>query len=123
MLTIDRVEKMDLVVAAIEKMQQQGYSEIKAELDGFEKPKSYKNATTGTELIPDFTAIKGGKTHIFELGIKTDKIQDLKSKWLFLNTISTMKGNVFIVLTMRGHMKFAETLLKELDIEVKMIRI
>jgi len=34
-----------------------------------------------------------------------------------------MKGNVFIVLTMRGHMKFAETLLKELDIEVKMIRI
>ena len=49
-------------------------------------------------------------------GYETPKPTLLKSKWLYLDTLSRMKSNRFRIITFRGHYKFTDTLLNELNL-------
>ncbi len=84
-----------------------GYSDIKADTEGYETPKSYLKRGSEISITPDIVAEKEGKKHIFDLGLKSEKPRLLKSKWLFLNTLSQLKSYRFQLITIRGHYKFS----------------
>ena len=76
----------------------------------------HQNPLTKKEVIlasrPDIVAEKEGRKHYFELSLKSEKPRLLKSKWLFLNTLSTLKSQQFRLITTKGHYKFTNEMLR-----------
>ena len=101
-----------------------GYSNIKADLEGYESPKSYHKKGSDVDVTPDIVAEKEGRKHIFDLSLKSEKPRLLKSKWLFLNTLSQIKSYRFRLITMRGHYKFTNETVGAINLEtVKLLKI
>lgn len=101
-----------------------GYENIKADIEGFETPKSYHKKGSDITITPDIVAEKEGRKHIFDISLKTSKTNLLKSKWLFLNTLSALKSHRFRLITTRGHYKFTDEMLSDINLtDKKLIKI
>ena len=116
MIKIEKLENEAILKKSVEHLQARGFDNIKADMDGYESPKSYVKKSSGNAVTPDITATKNGIKYFFDISVKSDKSTLLKSKWLFLDTLSRMKSNRFRIITFRGHYKFTETLLSELNL-------
>ncbi len=116
MIKIEKLENEAILKKSVEHLQARGFDNIKADMDGYESPKSYVKKSSGNAVTPDITATKNGIKYFFDISVKSDKSTLLKSKWLFLDTLSRMKSNRFRIMTFRGHYKFTETLLSELNL-------
>jgi hypothetical protein len=97
-------------------LESRGFQSIKADLEGFEHPKSYLKKGTDSKITPDIVAIKNGRKYIFDISLKSEKRQLLKSKWLLLDTLSRMNSDRFKIITTKGHYKFTTTLMEDLNI-------
>ena len=101
-----------------------GYNDIKADLDGYESPKSYLKKGSDISVTPDIVASKEGRKHIFDLSLKSEQPKLLKSKWLFLNTLSQIKSYRFRLITTRGHYKFTNETVGAINLDtVKLLKI
>ena len=116
MIQIEKQENTDVLIKSVEHLEARGFDNIKADMAGYETPKSYLKKSSGNAVTPDITATKNGVNYVFDISLKSDKSTLLKSKWLFLDTLSRMKSNRFRIITFRGHYKFTETLLGELNL-------
>ena len=124
MIYSDKQKYTDILNSSINYLQQLGFEDIKADTEGFETPKSYSKMNSDVIVTPDIVAQKEGRQHIFELSLKSEEPQLLKSKWLFLNTLSNLKSYRFRLITTRGHIKFTNDMLSELELgEQKPIKI
>ncbi|MDG1571518.1 hypothetical protein OZ410_04270 [Robiginitalea sp. M366] len=119
MIKPQKEEHQELLEKSIEHLEARGFQNIKADMDGYETPKSFIKQSTGNSVTPDITAIKNGRKYLFDLSLKSDAPTLLKSKWLLLDTLSRMKSNRFRIITFRGHYKFTHTLLQELNLNNK----
>ena len=124
MITQDKekyVEELNLSISYLENL---GYSNIKADIEGYDSPKSYHKKGSNIDVTPDIVAEKEGRKHIFDLSLKSQKPRLLKSKWLFLNTLSQIKSYRFRLITTRGHYKFTNETIDELNLDtVKLLKI
>jgi len=93
-----------------------GYDNIKADTDGYETPKSYLKKGSDIAVTPDIVAEKEGRKHIFDLSLKSEEPRLLKSKWLFLNTLSQLKSYRFKLITTRGHYKFSSEVIDDINL-------
>ncbi len=116
MIKIEKQENQDLLQQSVNHLEARGFNNIKADMEGYETPKSYLKKSTGNNVTPDITATKNGIKYFFDISLKSEKPTLLKSKWLFLDTLSRMKSNRFRIITFRGHYKFTDTLLSELNL-------
>lgn len=124
MIQSDKTKYTDILNNSINYLQQLGFEEIKADTDGFETPKSYSKLNSDVIVTPDIVAKKEGRQHIFELSLKSDQPKLLKSKWLFLDTLSKMKSYRFGLITTRGHIKFTNEMINDINLEgPKLIKI
>ena len=115
------VEELKQSIAYLENL---GYSNIKADLEGYESPKSYIKKNGDVEITPDIVAEKENRKYIFDLSLKTVKPQLLKSKWLFLNTLSQIKSYRFKLITARGHYKFTDETVNAINLNsVKLVKL
>ena len=109
---------------SIKYLENLGYEKIKADIDGYETPKSYKKKGSNISITPDIVAEKTGRKHIFDLSLKSEKPRLLKSKWLFLKTLSQIKSYNFKLITLRGHYKFTEETIEDTNLNAeKLIKI
>ncbi|WP_445386390.1 hypothetical protein ACT6NV_06225 [Robiginitalea sp. IMCC44478] len=116
MIKLEKQDNLDVLERSVEHLQSRGFDNIKADMEGYETPKSYIKKSTGNPVTPDITATKNGQKYFFDISLKSEKPVMLKSKWLFLDTLSRMKSNRFRIITFRGHYKFTDTLLEELNL-------
>ncbi|MBC2838191.1 hypothetical protein [Robiginitalea sp. SC105] len=116
MIKVEKQDNIDILEKSIQHLEARGFANIKADMEGFETPKSYTKKSTGNPVTPDITATKNGRKYLFDISLKSEKPTLLKSKWLFLDTLSRMKSNKFRIITFRGHYKFTDTLLQELNL-------
>jgi hypothetical protein len=124
MIQSDKTKYTDILNNSINYLQQLGFEDIKADTDGFETPKSYSKLNSDVIVTPDIVAKKEGRQHIFELSLKSDQPKLLKSKWLFLDTLSKMKSYRFGLITTRGHIKFTNEMINDINLEgPKLIKI
>lgn len=101
-----------------------GYNNIKADTLGYETPKSYHKKGSDINITPDIVAEKEGRKHLFDLSLKSEKPRLLKSKWLFLNTLSQLKSYNFRLITTRGHYKFTNETVDAINLDtVKLMKI
>ncbi|WP_031426846.1 hypothetical protein [Flavimarina sp. Hel_I_48] len=125
MITLDKsTEKnTDFLSETIQYLEDRGFENIKADIEGFETPKSYLKKGSEVSITPDIVAERDGERHIFEISLKSKKPRLLKSKWLFLDVLSNMKQYRFKIVTTRGHYKFTDETLSSINLDKKMIKI
>ncbi|HZW63047.1 MAG TPA: hypothetical protein VFF15_05295 [Flavobacteriaceae bacterium] len=104
---------------SINYLESQGFENIKADVEGFESPKSYLKKGSNITITPDIVAEKEGRKHIFDISLKSSKPKLLKSKWVFLNTLSGLKSQRFKLITTRGHYKFTNQMLEAINLDHK----
>lgn len=119
MVQIDKTENKEFLAKSIDHLEATGFEEIKADIEGYDTPKSYIRKETGNKITPDIVAIKNGKKYFFEISLKSEKPRLLKSKWLFLDTLSRMNSDVFRIITTKGHYKFTDTMLEDINLTNK----
>lgn len=119
MIKMEKEENQDLLQKSVEHLEARGFGDIKVDMTGYESPKSYLKKSSGNSVTPDITASKNGVNYFFDLSLKSEKPTLLKSKWLFLDTLSRMKSERFRIITFRGHYKFTDTMLNELNLGSK----
>jgi hypothetical protein len=124
MIKQDKDHYEDELKQSIAYLENLGYSNIKADLDGYESPKSYIKKNGEIEITPDIVAEKENRKYIFDLSLKTVQPQLLKSKWLFLNTLSQLKSYRFKLITTRGHYKFTNETVNDINLNaIKLVKL
>ncbi|MEX1000578.1 MAG: hypothetical protein WDZ35_00535 [Crocinitomicaceae bacterium] len=124
MLLDEKEEHKELIEKTIKYLEGRGYTEIKADIEGYESPKSFKMKSKDQDVTPDIVAThKNGKIQYIEVGVKSGQPNLLKSKWKFLETLAGMKDRVFRVVSHRGSYQFTDKLMKEIDLKRPSLRI
>ena len=124
MITQDKDKYAEELNNSISYLENLGYNNIKADIEGYETPKSYHKKGSDIDVIPDIVAEKEGRKHIFDLSLKSQKPRLLKSKWLFLNALSQIKSYRFKLITTRGHYKFTNETIDDINLDtIKLLKI
>lgn len=124
MIHSDKEKYSDILSDSITYLEQRGYENIKADMEGYETPKSYHKKGSDINITPDIVATKEGRKHYFDISLKSDEPKLLKSKWLFLNTLTSMRSQKFRLITTRGHYKFTNEMLDDINLtDKKLIKI
>ncbi len=125
MIQIDKnVEKnTEFLTETIEYLENKGFENIKADLEGYDTPHSYTRQETGNALTPDIVAEKRGIKYFFEVSLKSAKPKLLKSKWLLLDTLTKLKDYRFRIVTTKGHLSFTKNMIEDANLNKDFIRI
>ncbi|WP_242133514.1 hypothetical protein [Aestuariivivens marinum] len=119
MVYTDKEKYSNILENSIAYLENKGFENIKADLEGYETPKSYLKKGSDIAVTPDIVATKEGRKHLFDVSLKSEKPKLLKSKWLFLNTLSNLKSYRFKLITTRGHYKFTHEMLDAINLNDK----
>ena len=119
MIQIDRTENKEFLEKSIHHLEATGFENIKADIEGYETPKSYIKKGSDARITPDIVAYKNGMKYYFEISLKSEEPLLLKSKWLFLDALSRLKSNRFRIITTKGHYKFTENMLEDIHLTNK----
>ncbi|WP_258104577.1 hypothetical protein [Marinoscillum sp. MHG1-6] len=112
-----------LLAKAVGKIEQLGYSEIRADLEDYEKPFELKGKTNDINFVPDLTARKGNSKTYFEISQKVEDTRELVNKWKLLETLSKMKNGNFKIFVPHGQMKFTQELIEQHQIRAELEKI
>ncbi|WP_274475288.1 hypothetical protein [Mangrovimonas aestuarii] len=119
MIYSDKKKYATFLEDCVSYLKNHGFNNIKADMEGYETPKSYLKKGSDISITPDIVAEKEGRKHIFDLSLKSSRPNLLKSKWLFLNTLSGLKSHSFRIITTRGHYKFTNEMLNHINLNDK----
>ena len=119
MVKLDKSDNTEFLEKSIHHLEATGFENIKADMEGYEKPKSYSRKGAEEKITPDIVAVKNGRKYFFDISLKSEKPRLLKTKWLFLDTLSRMNSNRFRIITTRGHYKFTDTMLEDINLSNK----
>jgi len=117
MITLDDIKNKSILKESVTYLEKSGFKNIKADVLGYDTPKSYLKVGTDVSMGPDIEAERDGKTHYFEISLRSDQPQLLKNKLQFLATITKMKDYRFKIITRRGHFKFTQDMLADLHLD------
>lgn len=104
-----------------------GFRNIKANIEGFETPRSFmkKNAEEeANAVIPDITATSFGSKYYFEIVTKPtqNKIkQNLISKWKLLSLLAERKGGKLYLFAPHGNKSFTQKIMEKYKIKAKFV--
>lgn len=119
----EQQEKLELIKESIKYLEERGYTDIKADVEGYETPKSYHQKNSDVVITPHIVGERAGVKHYFNMSLKTEDEELLRSKWKFFETISNMRQQRFNVVTKRGHFKFTEEMLDSLNLQKDYIKL
>lgn len=123
MVKVDRDENQEILKESVTYLESRGFENIRADVEGYETPKSYHKKDSDVVITPDIVANHRGIKHYFEISLKSEKPRLLKSKWLFIDTLTRMRNQRFKIITRRGHYKFTDEMLKDLNLEKNLIKL
>ncbi len=123
MIAIDKLENQKFIQESVSYIENLGYENIKADIEGYDTPKAYHKKGSDFIITPDIVAEKSGRKHYFEVSLKSEKPNLLKSKWRFLEVLTRMKDNRFKIITYRGHYKFTQDMLDDINLVKDIIKL
>lgn len=103
--------------SALDWVKRKSSSTVKANIEGYDKPKSYTNTATHEEVCPDisFTS-SGGSRNYTEIALKQDDENQLVTRWKLLSMMASLKSGKLFLLAPRGHKAFTEKLVNDYNI-------
>ncbi|HMN91110.1 MAG TPA: hypothetical protein PKD70_11270 [Saprospiraceae bacterium] len=100
-----------------------GYEQIRANAEGYELPAALSRKDGEIAYIPDATAVLHGRKCYFELALKTERVREVASKWKLMSMLAAAREGQFFIVAPRGHVAFAEKILKQHHILAAVVRI
>ncbi|MBM1105214.1 hypothetical protein JQC67_03580 [Aurantibacter crassamenti] len=119
MTKTEKKENKAFIEKSIIHLEATGFENIKADVEGYDIPKSYLRKGSDSKITPDIVAEKNGRKYFFDLSLKSQKTKLLKTKWLFLDALSRLKSHRFQIITTRGHYKFTDNMLSDINLTNK----
>ncbi|WCO01117.1 hypothetical protein [Psychroserpens ponticola] len=119
MIHEDKEKYQDILKDSVDYLEHHGFENIKADTEGYETPKSFTKKGSDIIITPDIVADKNGSKHYFDISLKSEKPKLLKSKWLFLNAFTALKSHHFKLITTKGHYKFTNEMLDDINLHNK----
>ena len=123
MIQIEKKDNAEFIKESVTYLEHLGFENIKADVEGFESPKSYIKQDGAIKITPDITATKRTRKYYFEISLKSDKPRLLKSKWRFLDVLSRMNDHRFRIITTKGHYKFTNDILNDINLHKTLIKL
>ncbi|MCW8980394.1 hypothetical protein [Altibacter sp.] len=123
MVQVDKAESTEVIKDSVTYLESKGFENIKADIEGYETPKSYRKKGSDEIITPDIVAERAGIKHYFEVSLKSQKPTLLKSKWRFLDVLTRMRNERFRIITRRGHYKFTNEMLDDLNLQKNLIKL
>ena len=123
MIHSEKEENKEILKESVAYLESRGFEHIQADVEGYETPTSYHKKDSDVVITPDIVADRAGIKHYFEISLKSAKPRLLKSKWQFLDTLTRMRNQRFKIITRRGHYKFTDEMLKDLNLEKNLIKL
>lgn len=116
MVNFDNLDNKAFLEKSIHHLEASGFEEIKADIDGYDSPKSFLKKGSDIKITPDIVALKNGMKYFFEISLKSENPVLLKSKWLFLDALTRIRENKFRIITTKGHYKFTDAMLSDINL-------
>ena len=116
-------EHQILIEKTINYLESRGYESIKADIEGYESPKSFLMRSTGIEITPDIVVETNGKVQYIEVGYKAEDADFLKTKWKFIKTLAELKNRHFKVFSHKGCYGYTDQLMRDIKLTNTSIRI
>jgi len=125
MLKESRQEKYSTALEkVISEIKKNGFSEIYADYDGYEKPTGLTNQRNNHTYIPDVTAKNGsGQKYYFEISKKVSDTTRLVNKWKLLGTLAQIKQSNFKIFAPHGTMRFTRELIDQHNIQAELVKL
>lgn len=124
MIPSEKKENQAYIEKTIEHIKKLGYTNIQADTEGYDSPTSFEMKSQNLSITPDVVATSpSGQLQYIEIGLKTDNPSLLKSKWKFLNTLAEMKKGSFRVISHRGHYRFVDNMMTDLNLTSPVTRL
>lgn len=121
--TRNKTSYNELLSTVIERVKKQGYDNIKADFSDYESPYQLIGQTKEVNFTPDVTATKNNGKAYFEISTKVDNPNDLINKWKLLETLASMKKGIFQIFVPHGHMKFTQELVRDNNINARVVKL
>ncbi|MEN0002817.1 MAG: hypothetical protein AAF798_01690 [Bacteroidota bacterium] len=120
----DQVIKDSGIQRVVKWVKSKGYSNIKANVEGYELPTTFTPSNLDVEpFVPDVTATRGEQKHYFEIALKTEDSDRQIRKWKLLSTLAEMKKGKLHLFAPRGHKAFAERIVRERQLAADVVSI
>ena len=104
---------------AIEWAQRKSSSDFKANFEGYETPRSFKNKNSSDEETPDISFVTHGATSFVDIAVKSGDVQRLITRWKLLSIMASIKSGKLYLLAPKGHKMFTEKIVKEYSINAR----
>lgn len=90
-----------------------GFSNIKADIEGYEKPIQFERQGDNVMFNPDMTVkTESGKTHYFQVVLKADNLRRTVSELTLFHEMAKVKDGKLFLMAPSGHIKFAKDILE-----------
>lgn len=89
------------------------FTNIKANMEGHEKPTAYSKPDEEKPYVPDATGVKLGVKSYFEVAMKSDNNERVIRKWKLLSTLAEMRNGKLYLFAPKGHKAFVTSIVKE----------
>jgi hypothetical protein len=116
------MNKDGFISSVISWAESHGFNNVRANIEGYEKPVSYERANDNLVFTPDVTAVNMYIKHYLEVAVKTDTNQRSISKWKLLSELAGMKGGKLYLMAPRGHVRFARDIVTQHNIQAEVVQ-
>ena len=100
-----------------------GFSDIKANTEGYEKPITYGRQQDGEAFVPDVTGKQFDQKSYFEVIVKTDNVSHLISKLKLLGQLAAVRGGQLYLMIPKGNLPFAKTIVTDSRVTAEMVNL
>lgn len=118
-----RIKRTEIISAVVDFIRSQDFSNIKANMPGYNAPQKLVWSKTGNGYTPDITAIKDGKLLLFVVKEPTDDIENQIDKWRLFSSYTSSKNRLCYIVSM-AHQEFTiKNILEENRIKAKVLTV
>ena len=108
---------------AITWAKRKGFNNLKANIENYDPPTSFRRKGIDEPLIPDITGVSLGGKHYVEIALKGGDESDIVSKWKLFSTMANMKEGKLYLLAPKGHRAFTDKLVKKYNVDATIVNI
>lgn len=111
------MKKEKHIEKSIEWAKKNGFSNFKADLEGFESPFNFTRKEDEAEFSPDLTAVsRNNRKHYFQVLVKKEETDDTLSQIQLYHTLAKAKDSKLYLMAPTGSVKYARDISSRLEL-------
>ena len=115
--------KQDYIQRAADWAQASGFTEVRANASGYEKPITYNRQQDSQSFTPDVTGKQFDQKSYFDVLVSTADRQQVISRLKLLSQLAAVRGGHLYVMVPKGHQPFAKNIVAECQVAAEVINL